>query len=53
MVEEFNVVAEGLVRGNATEHFEGAELLVRMARFLPRVLEVHSTPADARGVLQE
>ena len=53
MVEEFNAVAEGLVRGNADQHFEGAALLATMARFLPRVLEVHSTPYDARGVLQE
>jgi hypothetical protein len=53
MVEEFNAVSVGLVKGDAAEHFEGAELLVRMARFLPRVLEVYSTPADARGVLQE
>jgi hypothetical protein len=53
MVAEFNADAQGLVRGNAAEHYWGAELMVRMARFLPRVLEVHSTPADARGILQE
>ena len=53
LVEEFNAVADGLVRGNAEQHFVGAALLVTMARYLPEVLVVHSTPADARGVLQE
>jgi hypothetical protein len=53
MVEEFNVLVGDRDRGNAFEHFEGESLLITMARFLPRVVEVHSTPEDARDVLQE
>ena len=53
MVEEFDVLAEDRGRGNPIEHFEGETLLIRMARFLPSLVEVRTTPEDARGVLQE
>ena len=53
MVDEFNTLVVVRGRGNALEHFAGETLLIQMARFLPKVAEVHSTPADARGVLQE
>jgi len=53
MVEEFNELVAVRGRGNATEHFQGETLLIKMARFLPRVVDVRTTPADARGVLQE
>ena len=51
MVEEFDHVVE-LRDPDATEHFESEELLVRMARHLPMVAEVHTTPEDPRGVLR-
>jgi hypothetical protein len=53
MVEEFNALAEVRGRGNATAHTLGETLLIKMARFLPSVVEIHTTPADATGVLHE
>jgi hypothetical protein len=53
LVDEFNELAKVRGRGNAAEHAEGEALLTRMARFLPRINELQSTPADAKGVLQE
>ena len=53
MVEEFNELVEDRGRGNAAELFEGEELLIRMARLLPSLNEVRTTPEDARGVIQE
>jgi hypothetical protein len=53
MVEEFNEYIGDRDRDNAAGHFERGELLIRMARFLPDVIEVRTTPLDSRGVLQE
>jgi hypothetical protein len=53
MVEEFNELVGDRGRGNVSEHFEGETLLITMARFLPRVVEIRTAPEDARGVIQE
>lgn len=39
-VEQYNLLAPYRDRSTTAEHAQGEELLVRIARFLPRVLEV-------------
>ena len=39
LVEEFNSLLPDRGKGTAPQHFQGEQLLVRIARFLPRVLE--------------
>jgi hypothetical protein len=50
MVEEFNELMGDRGRDTATKLYEGEILLLKMARFLPRVVEVHPTHEDARDV---
>jgi len=47
MVEEFNTLLPDRGKGTAPEHFMGEQLLIQMARFLPRIVEVQSWPADS------
>ena len=44
-VWEFNELLPYRGKGNAFQHCEGETLLIRIARFLPRVLEVQAEPA--------
>lgn len=48
-VEEFNALLPARGKGIAPEHFQGEQLLTRIARFLPQVLEVEA-PAAVRQV---
>jgi len=43
-VEEFNSLLPARGEGSRAEHAAGEHLLVSMARFLPRLLEVHAQP---------
>lgn len=43
-VEEFNSLLPSRGQGNWAEHAEGEHLLISMARFLPRLLEIHAQP---------
>ena len=51
MVEEFNEYIGDRDRDNAAGHFERGELLVKMARLLPSVVEVRTTPLGEKGPL--
>ena len=42
--EEFNWLSEHRHEGTAFQHFDGERLLVKIARFIPRVLEVRANP---------
>jgi len=44
-VEEFNSLAPYRGQGTPAQHFRGENLLVRIGRFLPRLLEVQAAPA--------
>ncbi len=43
--EEFNSLLPVRGKGTAAEHAQGEQLLIKIARFLPRVLEVQAEPA--------
>ena len=43
-VKEFNRLVPVRGKGNSYQHFEGEELLTKISRFLPRVLEVGARP---------
>ena len=45
LVEEFNSLLPYRGQGTATQHFQGEELLAKIAAFIPRVLEVRAEPA--------
>ena len=42
---EFNLLLPARGEGTAYDHFEGEALLIKIARFLPRVVEVQASPA--------
>ena len=44
-VVEFNTLSQFRGKGTPTQHFQGEQLLVRIARFLPRVCEIQAEPA--------
>ena len=44
-VLEFNSLVPARGKGTAVQRFQGAQLIAKIARFLPRVLEVRSYPA--------
>jgi hypothetical protein len=52
LVQEFDLLVPHRGTGNATVHFRGENLLVRMSRFLPRILELQPWPADSSGLEQ-
>jgi hypothetical protein len=52
LLAEFNSLLPARGKGNAFEHMQGEKLLVMMARFLGRVIEIESRPADASGPWQ-
>ena len=41
-VVEFNTLLQARGKGTAAQHFQGEGLLIKIARFLPRVLEVQA-----------
>jgi hypothetical protein len=43
--EEFNSLLPVRGKGTAAEHVQGEQLLIKIARFLPRLLEVRAEPA--------
>jgi hypothetical protein len=46
--EEFNSLLPYRGKGDAAQHVQGEQLLVKIARFLPRVLEINAEPAVPR-----
>jgi len=44
--EEFDSLLPYPGKGNAAQHSQGEQLLVKIARFLPRLLEVQAEPAS-------
>ena len=44
-VEEFNLLLPYRGKGTDVQHFHGERLLEKIARFLPRLLEVQAQPA--------
>jgi hypothetical protein len=46
-VKEFNSLVPYRGIGDATVHFQGESLLIRMARFLPRILELEAWPSNS------
>ena len=46
--EEFNSLLPVRGEGTAAQHAHGEQLLIKIARFLPRVLEVQAEPATVR-----
>ena len=50
MVEEFDTILPYRGKGGPEEHMWGEALLIRMARFLPRVLEIQSLPSRSSGM---
>jgi hypothetical protein len=47
LVEQYKALLPARGKGNPHAHFHGEHLLAKMARFLPRILEVESWPADS------
>ena len=47
LVEEFDLLLPARGKGTVSEHAQGEVLLVKMARFLSRVIEIQSGAADA------
>jgi hypothetical protein len=47
LVEEFELLLPARGRGSPSQHTQGEILLIKMSRFLPRILEVQSWPSDA------
>lgn len=45
---EFNSLLPVRGKGTAAQHYEGEQLIIRITRFLPRVIEVRAEPAVAR-----
>jgi len=52
LVAEFNSLLPARGKGTPSEHTQGETLLIKMARFLPRVVEIHTWPADDRGAFE-
>jgi hypothetical protein len=46
-VEEFDALLPNRGKGNEAQHFAGEQLLIRMARFLPSVVEVDAIQRTA------
>jgi hypothetical protein len=44
-VNEFNMLWPDRGKGTPSQHVQGQELLIKISRFLPRLLEVHAEPA--------
>jgi hypothetical protein len=47
LVEQFELLLPARGKGTPSEHAHGEFLLIKMARFLTRVAEVESWPADS------
>jgi len=50
LVEKFDSLLPARGKGTPSQHAQGEALLAKMARFLPRILEVQSWPADSIGL---
>jgi hypothetical protein len=50
LLDEFDSLLPARGKGTPSEHAQGEVLLVKMARFLTRVIEIHSWPADSAGL---
>ena len=44
-VEEFDSLLPHRGKGNAFQHSNGEELLIKIARFLPKILEIEARPS--------
>jgi hypothetical protein len=50
LVKEYDSLVPHRGMGNAVMHFHGESLLVRMARFLPRILDLQPWPEDSTNL---
>jgi hypothetical protein len=48
-VQECEALLPARGKGTPAEHFQGETLLIKMARFLPQLLEVRAMPRPAGG----
>ena len=46
-VEEYHSLVPHRGKGNAAVHYQAENLLIRIARFLPRIFELQPWPADS------
>ena len=46
-VEEYDSLVPHRGKGNANVHYQAESLLIRMARFIPRILDLEPWPADS------
>jgi hypothetical protein len=49
LVEQFHSLLPVRGKGNPLEHSQGEFLLIKMARFFPRIMEIQSSPEDVAG----
>jgi len=49
-VAEFDWLVQFRDKGTATEHYYGEMLLTKIARFLPRIVELQAWPADSSNL---
>jgi len=50
LVSKFNSLLQHRAEGTAAHHADGEQLLIQMARFLPRLVEVQAPPRDGAPV---
>ena len=51
-VAEFDSLVEFRGRGDAGQHFRGENLLIKIARFLPRIVELQAWPPDSSKLVK-
>jgi hypothetical protein len=51
LVKEHDALVPFHGKGDAAMHFHGESLLIRMARFLPRIVDLQPCPEDASNLL--
>jgi hypothetical protein len=51
LTEEFDSLLPARGKGTPSEHAHGEALLAKMARFIPKILDIHSWPADSSSLM--
>ena len=49
-VKEYDLLVPHRGKGNATVHYQAENLLIRMARFIPRILDLEPWPANSSNL---
>jgi hypothetical protein len=47
LVEEFDLLLPARGKGSPSKHAQGQVLIIKMARFLPKICEIQSWPEDS------